>query len=364
MSSKIDVVIIGGGFYGCMIALYLKQFFEKVLIIEKEDRLLTQASYNNQARVHNGYHYPRSFLTALRSHKNFKKFQKDFGKSICKDYKLIYAIAANTSKTTSLQFLKFVENIGSYIKVASQDTKALFNPHLVEEVFEVDEYIFDAVTLAKTLGQLLDEAGVQILYESEVYKVEKYKEEKLSIVLGNGTTVHTKYALNCAYSQINQILKNSNLPTLPLKHELIEMPIIDVPLQFKKFGVTIMDGPFFGFLPFPDKNLHTFYHVRYTPRLIWSDDEHKTQINKDRIRSTSNYLYMIKDAQRYIPSLEQASYKESLFEVRTVLFQTEYSDARPILLKKNYGLKNFHVILGGKLDNVYDVLQETKRALC
>ncbi|MCI5763058.1 MAG: FAD-dependent oxidoreductase, partial [Actinobacillus porcinus] len=68
MASK-SAVIIGGGFYGVNIALYLSQYknIKDIVILEKEAQLLSRASYVNQARIHNGYHYPRSFTTAYRS---------------------------------------------------------------------------------------------------------------------------------------------------------------------------------------------------------------------------------------------------------------------------------------------------------
>ena len=101
-----DAIVIGGGFYGCMIALFLKEHFSNVLLLEKEKDLLTKASYNNQARVHNGYHYPLSFLTALRSHLNYERFIKDFQSAITDTHLMTYAVATNTSKVTTNQFLK------------------------------------------------------------------------------------------------------------------------------------------------------------------------------------------------------------------------------------------------------------------
>ncbi|MCI5632896.1 FAD-dependent oxidoreductase, partial [Helicobacter sp.] len=59
---KYDCIVIGGGFYGCMLALELHQKFKKILILEKENDILTRASLINQARIHGGYHYPRSLV--------------------------------------------------------------------------------------------------------------------------------------------------------------------------------------------------------------------------------------------------------------------------------------------------------------
>ena len=60
MNKCVDITIIGGGFFGLYLAEYFSRLNKKVLIIEKENDAMQRASYVNQARVHNGYHYPRS----------------------------------------------------------------------------------------------------------------------------------------------------------------------------------------------------------------------------------------------------------------------------------------------------------------
>ena len=65
---------------------------------------------------------------------------------------------------------------------------------------------------------------------------------------------------------------------------------------------------------------------------------------------------MIKDAARYMPVLGDATYVESLWEIKTVLRQNEVDDGRPILYRKNYGLDGLSILLGAKIDNIYDVI--------
>ncbi len=67
---------------------------------------------------------------------------------------------------------------------------------------------------------------------------------------------------------------------------------------------------------------------------------------------------MIRDAERYIPRLKDCRYVDSLWEVKTVLPQSEVDDSRPILFRRNQGIKNFTCILGAKIDNVYDIPDE------
>ena len=66
---------------------------------------------------------------------------------------------------------------------------------------------------------------------------------------------------------------------------------------------------------------------------------------------------MLRDAQRYVPALQAATCAGSLFETKTVLVRNEVDDGRPILCRRDYGLKNFSVIMGAKIDNIYDILK-------
>lgn len=349
-----DVVVIGGGFYGCMLAIKLKKYFSKVLLIEKEKDLLTKASYNNQARVHNGYHYPRSFITAIRSHANYKKFGREFKKSIDDTFLMAYVIAENNSKTTAQQFVKFCKQINIPVAPAPSKIKKLFNDALIEDIFLVEEMVFNAAKVRKQLREKLRSAKVTVMLGEEAVSVHKTTKGTLAVQLKDGKTITSKTVYNCSYSQINTILKNSKLPLIEFKHELTEMPLIKMPDMLKKFGVTIMDGPFFSIMPFPDRKLHTIHHVRYTPHQSWFG----LGAFKKKLKLQSKFPFMIKDAQRYMPILKEVKYADSLYEIKTILLQDEISDRRPILYKKDYGYKNFHIVMGGKIDNIYDILDE------
>ena len=88
VKNDFDAIVIGGGFYGTIISIYLSQHkkLNNILILEHENELMQRSSLINQARVHNGYHYPRSFSTAYRSRVNFPKFVSAWGKAIKKDF--------------------------------------------------------------------------------------------------------------------------------------------------------------------------------------------------------------------------------------------------------------------------------------
>ena len=67
MAKKIDKIIIGAGLYGLYAAEYSSKKGEEVLVLEYDREPFSRATYINQARVHMGYHYPRSLTTAIKS---------------------------------------------------------------------------------------------------------------------------------------------------------------------------------------------------------------------------------------------------------------------------------------------------------
>ena len=79
---KYDKIILGAGIYGLYAALFCGNRGEKILVIECDAKAFGRATYINQARVHMGYHYPRSLSTAMKSAGYFERFNKDLFVSI------------------------------------------------------------------------------------------------------------------------------------------------------------------------------------------------------------------------------------------------------------------------------------------
>ena len=76
----------------------------------------------------------------------------------------------------------------------------------------------------------------------------------------------------------------------------------------------------------------------------------------DAYAKESRFDRMVRAAARFVPGLRQARYVESIFEVKTVLHKNEVDDGRPILFERSAEIPGCYSILGGKIDNVYDVL--------
>lgn len=355
LDSHYDLAVIGGGFYGCYLAVRYAQEGRRVLLLEAAADLLTRASYVNQARVHNGYHYPRSLLTGMRSCANLPRFTEEFGEAVERGFDKLYAIAGGHSKVSASQFVRFCHNIGAPVAPAPKRWSRLFDSHLIEAVFQVQEYAFHAGILRQILQRRLEATQVTVLCQHEVQRVTSDR-QGLRLQLAQGY-IRAGQVLHCAYSQINTLLQRSGLPLIGLKHELAEIALVRPPDALAGAGITVMDGAYFSTMPFPARDCHSLTHVRYTPHVSWTDDpacqgQHETYL---RQKPHSNFRYMLCDAQRYLPALQGTRHIESLFEVKTVLQQNETDDGRPILLRRDHGLPGLFVVMGGKLDNIYDI---------
>lgn len=137
-----DVVIIGAGIYGIEASMHPKLENKKVLIIEKENDIFLGASYTNQARLHNGYHYPRSYETVQEVVDTFESFAKKYEFAINSKFKSIYAIAKEGSQVNAEQFEKFCDDFKIPYKRVNPDL--YFKPNTVEAAYETVEYVFDS----------------------------------------------------------------------------------------------------------------------------------------------------------------------------------------------------------------------------
>lgn len=354
--AKVDYLIVGGGFYGCCLALYLRSISDKVLVLEAGDTLLDRASRVNQARVHTGFHYPRSALTAVRSMLLHQRFITDFPEAVVDDFQMIYAIARRRSKVSSKRFFRMFRDIGAPIKPALPSQAALFDPDMVEGVFACSEAAFDYKVLRCQLTERLDRAGVEIRMSIALEQLED-SPTGVRATLSDGSEVEARYAFNITYAQINDVLDRAGLPRARLKHELAEIALVEPPDELRGIGVTVMDGPFFSCMPYPAEGLHSLTHVRYTPHESWQDDTggHSTFHSLAEFQPQTRVQHMIRDAQRYMPCISRSVPRRSHYEVKTVLTKNERDDGRPILYQQLPADSRLVSILGGKIDNIYDL---------
>ncbi|MBI1250523.1 MAG: FAD-dependent oxidoreductase [Alphaproteobacteria bacterium] len=354
-----DAVVIGGGFFGCATALYLRSVMDRVVVVEARDTLLDRASRVNQARVHTGFHYPRSFVTALRSKALHQRFARDFPQAIVSDFDMLYAVAAQRSKVSARRFHRFFQAMDAPMAPATTRQRALFAPGAVEDVFACKEFAFDWRALRDRLHDRLRAHGVRMMTGETVASVDLATEEPI-VHLQSGGALKARCAFNVTYANLNAVRGRSGLAPLALKHELSEVALVRPPADLGDAAVTVVDGPFFSAMPYPADDLYSLTHVRYTPHYSWIDDPERAQSPDDVIRDLNpqtRWKHMMMDARRIMPCVEDVGYVRSLYEVKTVLIKNERDDGRPILVDQPPGAPRFISVMGAKIDNIYDLFE-------
>ncbi len=372
--NKFDRIIIGAGLYGLYAALFCARRGLSVLVLEKEPDAFSRATYVNQARVHMGYHYPRSLSTAMKSAGYFKRFVDDYGFCIHSKFDQIYATSENFSWTNAQQFKDFCKAAG--IRCDEVPASRWFQYKMCDGAFFTEEYTYDAHVLRDYfVDELAKHSNVTIKYSSEIKEIEQGADEYL-IRLKSGEEFRSGFVLNATYASVNQILgkvvsKNDSVnDDFAIKYELCEIILCDVDDSLKGVGLTVMDGPFFSIMPFGLTGTHSLTSVTFTPHST-SYDKVPTfscqqgssycspvslgNCNRCPNKPETAWEYMSHLARKYIKPEYGFRYKESLFSMKPILKSSEIDDSRPTAIKVYSDKPTFISVLSGKINTVYDL---------
>ena len=366
---KYDKIIIGAGIYGLYAALYCGKNKEKILVIESEDAAFKRATYINQARVHMGYHYPRSYSTAIKSAHYFERFNKDYDFSILSEFDQVYATSKNFSWTNAEQFKKFCKDANIMCDPIS--TSKYFNDDMCDGCFLTKEYTYDAQILKDYfLKEIAKYKNVEIKYNTKIDSIKKVKKE-YEIKTNNGT-FSSGFVLNATYASVNQILDMLGFEHFKIKYELCEIILCTVSEKFKNVGITVMDGPFFSIMPFGKTGYHSLTSVTFTPHktsyesLPTFDCQKKCKkgycspkklgnCNDCIAKPESAWPYMSNLAKKYLKDEFGFEYVGSLFSMKPILKSSEIDDSRPTVIRTFSTNPTFVSVLSGKINTVYDL---------
>lgn len=369
---RYDRIIIGAGLYGLYAALFCAKRGDNCLVLEYDSEAFKRATYINQARVHMGYHYPRSLSTAVKSAGYFNRFNEDYGFCVLDKFDQIYATSAHFSWTNAEQFQKFCE--AAQIRCDEVPVSKYFKPGMCDGAFLTEEYTYDAHILRDWyLEQLEKYPSVKIEFGARIEQIQR-KEDLYEVKMADGTTCESRFVLNSTYASCNQILQKCvdfSDESFGIKYELCEIILCDVDDKLRDIGLTVMDGPFFSIMPFGKTGVHSLTSVTFTPH-VTSYDKVPTfecqaksngfcspaqlgNCNDCIAKPESAWNYMSGLAHKYMRDDLKFEFKETLFSMKPILKASEVDDSRPTVVKVHSSEPYMVSVLSGKINTVYDL---------
>jgi hypothetical protein len=241
------IAIIGGGIFGLSLAIFFKKKNIDVIVFEECNDILLNASLNNHNRIHFGFHYPRSEKTCkqcLSSHNCFFSYFKD---AIINNFSNYYLIE-KTSKINSKQYESFCNNMSlKYTK--NYPDNDIIDISFIENSYLTEEPIFDYNILKDIIKNYIKQYNITIKLNTKINCIDQLKDYK--------------YIINTTYYNLNYIKDIFKLPKIKLKLQDVIIPIFE--WNYKKIGLTIMDGNFCSIMPKGNEtNMFLLYHVKYS----------------------------------------------------------------------------------------------------
>lgn len=372
IAERFDFVVVGGGIFGCYAALHLAGRGAKVAILEKEARLFQKASLVNQARLHSGYHYPRSVATAAMSDEHKTRFTEEHRSFVNHTFEQFYAIDRYGSFTDGLQFERFC----AYLDIPCDRVTdhPLFNFERLEALYRTEEHSFDPVLLGNFYREKVESTtGITVFKNAQLLNA-KPDGNAWNIDLQLETfnlNLETSTVINATYAASNAVNRLFGANDLDIIHEISEIAFVSSP-QFRQRGLTVMDGPFGSIMPYGLSGLLSLSSVAYTHHKISFDALPTFNCQIPEIdprcrpeapgictecprRPVTNAPKMLAQMQQYFAETVQFEHLFSYYTIKSKLKASHIDDGRPTEISLLRESPRFYCLFAGKINSIYEV---------
>ena len=226
------VGVLGAGLFGTTAAIFASRAGHEVHLFEKSDSIMRGATFCNQYRLHQGYHYPRSTETVRQCQSGLKSFWHEYADAIITPDKRgggtsTYAIAKNGSKVNAHEYLSFL-NANDLFHDPSIKSP-LLNEDAVSLVVGVRESLLDFARLKAIVSEKLAETEVSLHFGQSACPSMRSEYDQIIVA---------------CYAGQNRALQDLSAPLTPIQYEAVEKPVIRLPAAYRGHGAVVMDGPF------------------------------------------------------------------------------------------------------------------------
>lgn len=353
------VAIIGGGVFGATCAIELSQNYD-VTLFERNEKLLSEASYFNQWRHHSGFHYPRSIETIQEVQLAKIEFESVFEDAIKRDIDAYFAVSGLGSEISKERYLATCDATGLKYDVVDPPAGIVY-PEKLSVCLHTDEAVVDIDHLTEILmSRIAKSSHIELRLNCEVLTGNIVSEGAKELVFkqeGVGRRENFDFLINASYANSNIISKWFNFPVRPLRFDRLELAVYEIP-HAPRFMMTLLDAPFTSLTSLGHDDLFMLSHIHQSVLA--------SQVTADGLppkwdEAQLNYDNLLRHGLRYLPILKNARYVESRIGIRTVTAYSEDFDGRPtVVMPHGFGCWS---ILGGKIITAVSNAREIKRAI-
>ncbi|HEU5109034.1 MAG TPA: FAD-dependent oxidoreductase, partial [Micromonosporaceae bacterium] len=206
-----DVVIIGGGFYGCFIAYQIAARFPamSVVVLEKERSLFTRAASSNQGQLHRGYMYSADVELAAECARNAATFGEHFRDAIDRDVVGYFGVHRD-SEIGPDAYEQFCSALELPLRPAPRAARNYFGGDVVA-AYRSAEQTFNPVRLAAIMRDRLAATGVAVRLSAAVRRVVPQDDGSHAVLLTDGSVVSAGTVYNATFADINPLHDRSQL---------------------------------------------------------------------------------------------------------------------------------------------------------
>lgn len=334
----VKIAVIGAGVFGATVAVDCARAGAQVDLYEAKPDLLGGATSHCQARLHAGYHYPRSDSTAIAARDAYPEFAARYPEAVYSTQH--HYVIADDSQVNGSDYLAFCDRL----KLPYEIVESPYVHH-AQVCIQVPEAFVNTGILRRLLRRDLAEAGVNMIFNTWT-EPDKLPDYDLVIVTTYGQPWNR-----------------------PLRYEICEIAIIELG-RYGEESFVIMDGPFISLDPVPNGHMlygvaHSVHHanVGYKPEIPVHYGSLIDRLGPVQT-SVSRFREMAETAAQTLRSIDPYGrnvfiYKGSLFTIRAVLPNVDATDERPTLVERDG-----HVIsvLSGKICTAVTVAEALVKA--
>ena len=213
---KINILIIGAGIVGLAIGQDLSQYFEDVVVVDKEPSFGRHTSSRNSEVVHSGIYYPQNSLKAklcVEGAKLLYQFAENHHISYSKCGKMI--VATSSEEENQLNMLRDNGLLNGVSEIIELNNEQI---HEMEPLVKATNAIFipstgiiDTHSVMKQFEQNIENNDGFVIYNSEVSNL-SYSNEKYLIEFTNGEKFQANFVVNAAGLLSDSISKMIGIP--------------------------------------------------------------------------------------------------------------------------------------------------------